>query len=268
MIHSSRRLLLATPALLALAGCGGGTSNEGGAFGLQTESSPGGIWSGLELVEGEPVLETVLLITQSGRLHAVREDGVQSIGQASARRGEISATYTAALPFGEVFADGSDAGSGSFVGQIFAGVSIDASFIFDTAQDTRTDGVLALDFVDDYNRSSSLDDIAGLWTSPGLTLDISADGEIFGQAQDTGCILNGTVSIIDPLYTLYDVSWEYTACTAPLDSLNGVTFGGLIALIDAPEEPDGGPTGPAVIFGGAVGSVSGVDVAVELYFER
>lgn len=267
MIHSSRTTLPVTCVLLALTGCGG-TTNEGGAFGLQTESSPGGIWSGLELVEGEPVLETLVLITQAGRLHAIREDGVQSIGQASARRGEVSATYTAALPLGEVFEDGSNAGTGSFVGQIFTGVSIDGSFVFDTAQDTRTEGLLALDFVDDYNRSSSLDDIAGLWASPGLTLDVSATGEIFGQAQDTGCIINGTVSIIDPLYTLYDVSWEYTACAAPLDSLNGVSFAGMVALIGSPEEPDEDPTGPAVIFGGAVGTVSGADVAVELFFER
>lgn len=264
MTHPSRTSLLATTALLALAGCGD-TTNEGGSFGLQTESSPGGIWSGLEIVDGEPVLETVVLITQSGRLHAVREDGVQSIGQASARRSEISATYTAALPFGELFADGSNAGTGSFVGQIFTDVSIDGSFILDTGQGTRTEGVLALDFVDAYNRSSSLEQIAGLWTSPGLTLDISATGEMFGQAQDTGCIINGTVSIIDPLFALYDVSWAYTACVAPLDSLNDVTFAGMVALI-AP--PDDGTSGTDVVLGGAAGRVSGVDVAVELNFER
>lgn len=268
MKKSSQGLLITSTLMLALAGCNNGVTNEGGAFGLQTDSSPGGIWLGLEIVEGEYLLDTVVLITQNGRLHALREDGAQSTGQAGARRGEITAAYTTVLPLGMTFDDGSSAGTGDFAGQIFGGVSIDGNFVFDTTAGTRSEGVLALDFDGNYNRTSSLAEISGLWVTPGLTLDISETGTIFGQETGTGCIINGNVSIIDPLYSVYDFEWQYSACEAPLDVFNDVTFSGIVAMFGAPEEPDEDPTGPDQLLGGVIGSVSGTDVAVAVQFDR
>ena len=71
-----------------------------------------------------------------------------------------------------------------------------------------------------YDEDSSLDAIAGNYTvtfAPGInTLNIAADGTIFGMFHMTAnCTVNGTVSLIDPDYALFDVTWTFSNCIDP-----------------------------------------------------
>lgn len=80
-----------------------------------------------------------------------------------------------------------------------------------------------------YNEPSSLAQLAGNWNDGGNTLTINADGTFFEQ-QASGCVVNGTLSIIDATHNLYGAALEITNCTA---STAGIAFTGLGYLNDS-----------------------------------
>jgi hypothetical protein len=53
---------------------------------------------------------------------------------------------------------------------------------------------------------------------------------MFVQDPTTGCVLNGTVSVIDERFNMYRVEYVYGACTGEAAVLNNVTFRGLATL--------------------------------------
>lgn len=80
-----------------------------------------------------------------------------------------------------------------------------------------------------YSEPSSLAQLAGSWTDGGNTVTINADGTFFEQ-QASGCVINGTLTIIDPTHNLYAASLEVTNCTS---STAGIAFTGLGYLNDS-----------------------------------
>ena len=74
-----------------------------------------------------------------------------------------------------------------------------------------------------YAEPSSLAALAGNWDDAGNTLTINPDGTFFEQ-QSSGCVVNGTYTIIDATHNLYDVSLQVSSCTA---AIAGVAFTGL-----------------------------------------
>ena len=80
-----------------------------------------------------------------------------------------------------------------------------------------------------YNEPSSLAKLAGNWDDNGNTLTVNPDGTFFEQ-QASGCVVNGTYTILDPAHNLYGVSFEFTNCTS---SLVGIPFMGLGYLDDS-----------------------------------
>jgi hypothetical protein len=109
--------------------------------------------------------------------------------------------------------------------------------------------MLSLSFNSLYNTASSLATISGNYTDPssGDVIAINSNGAITWQDPATGCVGNGTVSIIDATYNAYRVQFDYANCTGQAAVLNGVQFSGLASLntTASPQQAVAGVTGQA-----------------------
>jgi hypothetical protein len=70
----------------------------------------------------------------------------------------------------------------------------------------------------------------------GTLVTISSNGAISGQDANTGCVLNGTLSIVNPSYNAYSVSGSFSNCQGTSAPLNGAQLSGLAALTE-PSSP-------------------------------
>jgi hypothetical protein len=84
-----------------------------------------------------------------------------------------------------------------------------------------------------YAEMPSLTSIAGNYADGTDTLTINADGTIFEQDPTTGCVINGTVSIVNPSYNAYALSVTWSNCTGNSMVLNGKTATGLGYIDDS-----------------------------------
>ncbi len=82
-----------------------------------------------------------------------------------------------------------------------------------------------------YNKTSGLDIIAGTWTGPFAlftvaTLMVNADGTFNGSEDSQGCLFNGTITVPDPTFNVYEVSLDSTAsCTSlPIGNYTGLAW--------------------------------------------
>lgn len=80
------------------------------------------------------------------------------------------------------------------------------------------------------------------------------------QDADTGCVINGQVSIIDERFNAYRAQYTYVNCTGQYAALNGRQFRGLASL-------DNTVTPERVVLG-AVTSSGSPTLAVVFVFER
>ena len=96
-------------------------------------------------------------------------------------------------------------------------------------------GFFGLDYSDNYERASSLDQASGIWTfdmaSSGgalynVTLSIDPNGQLFGT-DTNGCVFSGELSIIDSRYNAYKVIVSMSSC----ESIDG-EYGGLAYRAD------------------------------------
>jgi hypothetical protein len=219
----------ATSLLALLSACGGGNPGHSGpnATGL---FSPDGIWNGTESVSG---LQITGLI-DSGNLRFIRSDGVQYVGYGPDTHGVSG--FTAAVegftPFGSTWSDGSSHGTGMFSGTMQAKVSASLTVTFTTDAGTGSTGTFNLTFNSLYDVPSALSTIAGNYTDPktGTVVTINSDGSVFAQDANTGCEINGTVSIKDPTHNVYGIQVSYQSCTGSSAVLNGAQFSGLATL--------------------------------------
>jgi hypothetical protein len=216
--------------------------------------SPGGYWTGS--LNGEP---GVGLFDESGDFTFIAVDGEQYPGTLV-----ITGASTQELtPYGASFSgsvqsltpgkfpnsggpetcpnpnSNVDLGSGILAGTIVPRQSIGGTATFTTPVCTVTEGI-SLTFNALYYVPSSLATISGMYTdsATGTAFTISADGTVFAQDSTTGCVINGTVSIINPSYNVYGIQVSYASCTGSLTTLNGLTLAGLAALDDtkSPEQ--------------------------------
>jgi hypothetical protein len=220
-----------TGTLLLLAGCGGGGSsiNTGPATG---QSSPGGIWQGIESVSGRPVTG---IVDESGNFQFVRSDDLQYVGTATVSGTSLAANMDGILPLGYAFNDSSHHGTGTVKGTITARTSIQSNTTFTTDNNTPSAGTLNLTFDTSYNRASALATIAGNFVdavnkTSTAVLSIDSNGVMFSQDSVSGCVLNGSVSILNASYNAYKVQFNYASCTGDLSALNGVQFSGFATL--------------------------------------
>ena len=247
--------LVAFVLLTLLAACGGGSGSQ-----LTTvDASPGGIWKGIDPISG---LALVGLVDEMGNFHFLRGDGVQYVGKASVSGNAVSAAFDGYAPFGSVFPDNTTHGMGTLSGTVHERSSMSSNVQFTTDANSSSSGALALTFDGLYNSGSSLAAIAGNYTDTvsGDTVSVSGAGDIFSQDAATGCVINGTVSIINAAYDAYAVSYSYANCTGTAAVLNGVQFSGLGAL--------NATVNPAQVLIGVTGKSGAVSYAFVLLFNH
>ena len=115
---------------------------------------------------------------------------------------------------------------------ILSGTIVPRQSIAGTATFPNVTAVMSLTFNALYYLPSSLATISGSYVelATGTAFTISSDGAVFGQDATTGCVINGTVSIINPSYNVYGLEVSYANCTGSSAQLNGLTLAGLAAL--------------------------------------
>ena len=217
-----------------LPGCGGG----GGASTPSPSTpnaSPGGIWSGNDPISQ---LSTIGVVTETGEARFIRSDGAQFVGTATTSGNNLSGSYSVYLPTGYVFQDGSNHGTGTVSGTITARQSITATFQVTTANGNSSSGSGNFSFNSLYNSGSSLAAISGNYTDPntGATISISGSGAIFSQDAVTGCVINGSVAIINSSYDVYSGSYSFSNCQGAYAHLNNTTATGL-GILDTTASP-------------------------------
>ncbi len=227
----------------SLCACGGGgtsmlgsPSNSGGSGNSTQNATPGGIWRGTESVSGQQV---VGVVDEAGEFHFIRADNVQYTGTVSTSGTSFSASLEGFAPYGFAFSDNSTHGTGKVSGNIQARASLDGNTQFTTDAGSTSTGTLTLKFDSLYNRASSLTTISGNFSNSadGTVVTVSADGAVFSQNPSTGCVVNGTVSIINATYDVYRVQLSNSNCQGQYAALNGVQFTGL-AVLDNTETPE------------------------------
>jgi hypothetical protein len=223
-----RNLSIACTAALLFSACGGGGDSIH-IGGMTINVSPGGIWTGTESSTG---LSVTGIVDETGEFHFIRSDGTQYVGTATTTGTAISATFDGYTPFETTFADGSTHGTGTLSGTINERASISISTQFRTDKGTISSDSLSLTFDSLYNFASSLATISGTYTDPksGDVISVTGAGDVTWQDASTGCVGNGTISIINGNYNAYRVAFTYGNCTGGAAALNGVQFSGLVTL--------------------------------------
>jgi hypothetical protein len=220
---------------------GGGTNGGGGGTGNAT---PGGIWRGNDSVSG---LQVTGLVDESGNFHFLRGDAVQYVGATVVTGTSLTANFDGFVPVGFLFADGSHHGTGSITATIQARQTIAASTKFQTDLGASSTGTLNLTFDTLYNRASSLTTLSGNFinTANSAVLTVGSNGALFSQDATSGCVLNGTASVINATYNLYKVQFDYANCAGRAAVLNGVQLTGVATLDNTvvPERIIAGVTG-------------------------
>jgi hypothetical protein len=214
-------------AAVILGSCGGG---GGGTTIVPTDASPGGIWSGTDSLSG---LAVTGLVTEAGEFHVIRSDNVQFFGTLNVSRNSVSGNFTGVTPVGFVFPDGSATGTGTISGTVQERVSASLATSFRTSRGTTSASNLLLTFNALYNRASSLATIAGNYLDPvtNAVINVNSNGVVFAQgAVATGCIITGTISVINAMFNAYRVQYTFSSCGTPYAILNGPTANGLGTL--------------------------------------
>jgi hypothetical protein len=227
-----------------LTSCGGGSATVGGTPPPASNGTPGGIWHGNDSVSG---LQVTGLVDESGSFHFLRGDGVQYVGTAAVNGDSLTANIEGFVPVGFMFPDGSHHGTGSITASLQARKTINATTKFTTDSGSVSTGTLNLTFDALYNRASSLTTLSGNFTNPSnsVVVSVGSNGTLFSQDPASGCVLNGSASVINASYNLYKVQFDYASCVGQAAALNGVPFTGIATLDNTvlPERIIAGVTG-------------------------
>ncbi len=221
------------PIALLVACCGlvGSCGGDGGGSApiAPTNESPGGIWDGTDSQTGLAVRG---LVTESGQFHFIRADGSQYVGTVTTSGLSGSGSFDGFAALGTTFQDGSTHGTGTLAGTIYQRSTFTATTQFTTDAGHSYSDTLSMAFNALYNRPSSLATFAGNYTESGsgTVFSVDANGILFAQDAASGCVLNGTVSIIDPRYNAYGVSITFASCTGQYLVLNGLQLTGIGTL--------------------------------------
>jgi hypothetical protein len=244
---------------LLLISCGGGGSDLSGTTPPGSTSSPGGFWRGTESVSG---LQVTGLVDESGNFHFLRGDGVQYVGTAAVNQDSLTANVEGFAPLGFQFADGSRHGTGSITATLQARKTITATTKFQTDLGSASSGTLNLTFDAVYNRASSLTTLSGNFINAtnNVVVTVGSNGSLFSQDSVSGCVLNGTVSVINASYNAYKIQFDYASCSGQASALNGIQFSGLATLDNT--------VVPERIIVGATGQSASTKYSVVLYLNR
>lgn len=210
--------------LVGICSCGGGGGSSDGGTTAQVNAN--GIWSGTFIETGYGTFD-IDVLTYNGEIIGISQDadiiyrGTYSVS---------GSTMTATVNDYEI--------GGGYLATTTLSISVveqsTMSGSFSTSYNST--GTISVSFDDTYNRSSSLSTIAGTWTynvtGYSSTTTINDQGEVSGTNSD-GCVITGTVTLLDTTHNLYALDIEASSC----GSLNG-TYDGLATLQDDATEID------------------------------
>ena len=231
-------------AALALAGCNGST--YGGMNNpMPSNASATGIWGGTESVTG---LNVVGYIDSAGEAVFIRSDGVQFAGATQVSGDTLVAAVVAYSNFGSTFNDGSTYGLGTLNGTVASGSTLTLNLSFTTNGGTAESGSWSLTFSTLTDSGSSLSTISANYTdtASGSVISISGNGVMTGQNPANSCVVNGTITVINSRYDIYQVSLTYENCTGSYAVLNGLQLTGLAVF-----NPNTSPTQLTISVAGA-----------------
>lgn len=224
-----RTFSLVLSGLVLTTSCGGGGGDgSSNPPPPPPDASPGGIWVGTTSI-GATVIG---LVTETGEFHFLQDDGVQYFGIVDTSQNALSADFTGVTEFGTAFADGSTTGTGTLTGTVQERNNMSGDSTFATALGTDIESTLTLSYDELYERDSSLAAIAGNYrnTATNAIVNVNGDGDLFSQDSVTGCVINGTVEVIDPSFNAYFVQYRFSSCTGEHASLNDTVANGLGTL--------------------------------------
>jgi hypothetical protein len=229
---------------LATAGCNA-TVYAGGTNPMPMNESATGVWGGTDSVTG---LNVAGYIDPAGEAVFIRADGVQFAGATQVSGDTIVAAVVGYANFGSTFSDGSTYGLGTLNGAVASGSTLTLSLSFKTNGGTAETGSWSLTFSTLTNSGSSLNTISANYTdtATGSVISISGNGVVTGQNPANSCVVNGTITIINSSYDIYQVSLTYQNCTGSYAVLNGLELTGLAVL-----NPNSSPTQLTISVAGA-----------------
>jgi hypothetical protein len=219
-----------------VAACGGGGgSSVGSTTTPVANAEPGGIWQGTDPISG---LTLEGAITEAGQMRFIASDGGQYVGSVTTSGSSISGSFSGYAPTGSAYQDGSNHGTGTLTGTITERQTISATISFTTANNTQSSGSATFSFNAMYDSGSSLLAVDGNYTdvNSGATVNVN-NGVIFAQDPVSECVINGSVSIINSAYDVYDVSYSFSGCIGDSAYLNNTTATGL-AILDTSMTPN------------------------------
>jgi hypothetical protein len=240
-----KRLMMAlvSGAALALAACDG-TDYGNTSSTTPTTASALGIWGG---TDSATALNVAGFIDAAGLAIFMRSDGVQFVGPAQVSGTTFAATVVGYTSFPSTFSDGSTYGLGTLTGTVATNSTLTLTLSFTTNGGTPVPGSWSLTFNTLTNSGSSLSAISANYTdtASGSTLSIAGNGVMTEQGANS-CMLNGSVTISNSAYDIYQVSLTYEDCTGSYAALNGVQFTGLAVL-----NPNTSPETLTIVVAGA-----------------
>ena len=231
---STRNRIALIGLAITMAACGGGSSFPIGSFPDWPGSAPftpppdftpinaGGVWEGSMFNNNAGLtFEIVGVVTENGtEARFVNDIGQQFIisdllGVADS---QVSIPVTAIAPVGSEFIDGSTTTSGTLVVTVVERTSIDSDWSLDTGET----GTITMSYDALYERGSDLARTVGSWMdSVGVVYSVDATGGIFAQ-DALGCVYDGAVSHIIPLYNAYQVTLTVSSCPGANGDYSGL----------------------------------------------
>ena len=213
--------------LLCLTSCTG--TDMGGSTIPTTNASATGIWGGTDSATG---LSLIGYINSAGQGVFIRGDGVQFVGATQVLGDTLVAAVVGYTDFGTTFNDGSNYGLGTLNGTVTTGSSLALTLTFTTNGGTMQSSSWSLTYNSLSSSGSSLGTISANYSdnATGSVVTISADGVMTGQNPQNGCVLNGTVTVTNSTYDVYQVAVTYENCTGSYAPLNGLQLTGLAAV--------------------------------------
>ena len=241
-MKSSPRTPITFLVVAVLSGCGGGSSDPP----APTNQSPGGIWTVHYVVpsgaNAGDTMQGQALVTETGEAFFAEintTSGCTLIGfgqvnvDGSSASGSTNDTLVTLAQNANVntscsFPDGATSASSALSGTVVERSSFALTDTTTTAlgmalgSETHTWTYSNL-----YAEKPSLATIAGNYADGSNTLTVDANGVVFEQDPTSGCVINGQISIVNPAYNAYAVSYTFASCTGSAAVLNGQSATGL-----------------------------------------
>jgi hypothetical protein len=209
-----------------------------------------------------PATQNILgLVSETGQFHFISDDGAQYFGTLTISGRNATSKFVGVPSPGATFVDGSVSGTGTLNGTIQERATLTATAVFTTANNAVSNVSMTVQYDRSYEVNSSLAAVDGNYTakgSPPGTDTITISNGQFSYADNTGCLANGTVSIIDARYNLYNVEFTFANCSTP--GQNGLQLQGLLTIYAT--------SNPNLLVFAVHGTVQGTPVAASFGYER